>query len=194
MNSLCSFQLAFTFSFCTQWLTWIKAPSNLKKKKEIGKKSVYTIPLLFMFPTRTTITRLEINEIWKFSLTALLIEKQTSFVQKHSRETFISLCKLFCPSFGATVKLCQRDSESLVILFLGKGGWGRRKDFHKIEIQMTELIFRGCGIFLTPFLPSQTNATAVSAVSGEKKSPQTTGVTELVLDDCRLILAIPDPG
>lgn len=53
------------------------------------KKSIYTIPLLFMFSTRTTINRLEINEIWKFSLTALLIEKQTSFVQKHSRETLL---------------------------------------------------------------------------------------------------------
>lgn len=85
MNSLCSFQLAFTFSFYTQWPAWIKAPSNRKRKI----KSIYTIPLLFMFPTRTNINRLEINEISKFSLTALLIEKQTSFVQKHSRETLL---------------------------------------------------------------------------------------------------------
>lgn len=36
---------------------------------------------------------------------------------------------------------------------------------------MTELIFRVSCIVLAPLLPSQTNATACSALGGEKKNP-----------------------
>lgn len=58
----------------------LKLQVILKEKKN----SIYTIPLLFMFTTRININKWEINKIWKFSLTPLLIENQTICVQKHS--------------------------------------------------------------------------------------------------------------
>lgn len=135
---LCSFQLIFAISFCTQWLAWIKTPSNLKRKSPF-----ILCPYFFMLPIRTTTNKLEINEIWKFSLTALLIEKKTTLVQKHSWVTSITWCKLSCPSFGATGKLCQGASDSLgTLFFLLKGRGSRRNYLHKKKIQMTELIFR----------------------------------------------------
>lgn len=104
-----------------------------------------------MFAIRTTTNKLEINEIWKFSLTALLIEKRTTFVQKHSWTTLITWCKLFCLWFGATGKLCQCASDSLGTLFFFflKEGGSRRNNLHKIKIKMTELIFRFYCIFFT---------------------------------------------